>query len=472
MNQHALPRALSRLLVLVIALLACVGAARAAELAEREPSASAPTQRDFVWTARNGLRFAWRLPRDYSASQPVHLTLICHGTGLDHRWGPANHPVETFRPHDIVVSLDGPSPAKDSRLFLDGDDDVERVAEFLAEMRERFAVRSVFLYGHSQGGFFVAHYAGARPKDVAGVVAHASGMWAQSKSSKASHGVAYSFLHGTLDPVVPYSQSVGARDFLVKGGFPRVKLRRLERYNHWPNAVRAGEELDWCQGMTTTSAAEALECAERILAAKAPDEYQWSTAVGFAGARAVLARLVGKGVEPLAEVDAASLARARELLDALEREGAAHAAALRKALGKNKTLALDGGAWLGHLLALREDFRGVESVEALVGELGLERAQERHLDGVRALEKAWYGSLPDAEKYAAMLAALGEGYLYEGYGPELAETLEQWRAGEKRLEISKKVSKSYETYERWKQGWSEGLEAYAKLWRKWKLPAR
>jgi predicted esterase len=296
MNQPALLRALPRLLVLVIALLACVGAARAAELAEREPSASAPTQRDFVWTARNGLRFAWRLPRDYSASQPVHLTLICHGTGLDHRWGPANHPVETFRPHDIVVSLDGPSPAKDSRLFLDGEDDVERVAEFLAEMRERFAVRSVFLYGHSQGGFFVAHYAGARPKDVAGVVAHASGMWAQSKSSKASHGVAYSFLHGTLDPVVPYSQSVGARDFLVKAGFPRVKLRRLERYNHWPNAVRAGEELDWCQGMTTTSAAEALECAERILAAKAPDEYQWSTAVGFAGARAVLARLVGQGV--------------------------------------------------------------------------------------------------------------------------------------------------------------------------------
>jgi hypothetical protein len=130
------------------------------------------------------------------------------------------------------------------------------------------------------------------------------------------------------------------------------------------------------------------------------------------------------------------------LLDALEREGAAHAAALRKALGKNKTLALDGGAWLGHLLALREDFRGVESVEALVGELGLERAQERHLDGVRALNKAWYGSLPDAEKYAAMLAALGEGYLYEGYAPELGETLEQWRAGEKRLEVSKKVSKS------------------------------
>jgi hypothetical protein len=160
------------------------------------------------------------------------------------------------------------------------------------------------------------------------------------------------------------------------------------------------------------------------------------------------------------------------LLDALEREGAAHAAALRKALGKNKTLALDGGAWLGHLLALREDFRGVESVEALVGELGLERALERHLDGVRALSKAWYGSLPDAEKYAAMLAALGEGYLYEGYAPELGETLEQWRAGEKRLEVSKKVSKSYETYERWKQGWSEGLEAYAKLWRKWKLPAR
>jgi hypothetical protein len=40
------------------------------------------------------------------------------------------------------------------------------------------------------------------------------------------------FLHGTLDPVVPYVQSEAAREARVDAKLPLVHLRRLEGYNH------------------------------------------------------------------------------------------------------------------------------------------------------------------------------------------------------------------------------------------------
>lgn len=465
-------RDFGRALLVLMLLCALTHFARAAELEQREPKLDAPAQKYFAWTSTGGLRYAWRVPRELRAGRPVHLTVICHGTGLDHRWGPANHPAESFRPLDIVVSLDGPTPSGDSRLFMGEPDDVASVSEFLSELRQRFPIAAVFLYGHSQGGFFVAHYAGERPQDVAGVVAHASGAWAQTKLGKSAHKVAHSFLHGTLDPVVPFVQSVGARDQYVESGYPLVRLRRLERYNHWPNAVRACEELDWCQGMTTSNAVEALACAERILATKGPDEYQWSTAVGFGAAREVLERLLGRGPASLPGADEATQARARELLGALDEHVAKHVEELRKELGKNRAMALDGGAWLGRLAALREDARGFETLEALAAELEFDKRLEKHAAAARKLRATWYSDRAPAKKYEELVDALPACYLIEWLPPELAEELAKWREQEKQLGASKKTSKGYEAVEQWKKGWSDGYEAYARLWRKWKPPAR
>jgi len=80
-------------------------------------------------------------------------------------------------------------------------------------------------------------------------------------------------MHGSSDPVVPYGQSPGARDFYVEKGFPLTHLRRLAYVNHWPNAVRATEELYWCQGMTCSDAQQALDCALEMLRMKPVDEY-------------------------------------------------------------------------------------------------------------------------------------------------------------------------------------------------------
>jgi len=79
-----------------------------------------------------------------------------------------------------------------------------------------------------------------------------------SKTTPPVRKVAIAFMHGTKDPVVPYPQSPGSRDEYAKAGFKLLHLRRLQDWNHWPNAIRATECLDWCEGMTTTDPAVAL----------------------------------------------------------------------------------------------------------------------------------------------------------------------------------------------------------------------
>ncbi|MBK7878869.1 MAG: alpha/beta fold hydrolase [Planctomycetes bacterium] len=288
------------LLALVLACCALAPSARAAlvdDPEQREPKPNAPESKVFAWTSKGDLRYTWVLPPGYDAKTPRNLTVILHGTGLDYRWGHWNHPVGVFRPNDVVVSVDGTSPGQgDSRLFLGEPKDAQAFKAFLDELRATFAVDRVYLYGHSQGGFFVTYYAGEFPDTVSGVVAHASGSWTWAKFAPGLKKVAIAYLHGSSDPVVPYGQSPGSRDVYAEKGYELLHLNRLDRYNHWPNAVRATETLDWCQGMTAKSPEEALDCAKRILAVKPPDSVQWETLVDFAGARDVLRRLEGQRV--------------------------------------------------------------------------------------------------------------------------------------------------------------------------------
>ncbi|HVS11632.1 MAG TPA: alpha/beta fold hydrolase [Planctomycetota bacterium] len=436
----------------------------------REPSAKAPAHKVLAWTSKGGLRYTWVLPKGYEPESPRNLSVILHGTGLDYRWGHWNNKPGVFRPEDVVVSVDGPTPDGEARLFLGKPEDAKAFREFLGEMRETFAVDRVFLYGHSQGGFFVVYFAGEYPDEVAGVVAHASGAWNWSKTGKSVRKVAIAFMHGTSDPVVPYRQSPGSRDHYAKQGFELLHLRRLPQYNHWPNAVRATETLGWAQGMTAKDPREALAVAKEILRPKGSDEYQWQTLVGFAGARDVLRRLEGKGPAPFAEVPPEVEKDARELMGAIEDEGAKHVSALRKAMGKPKKLELDGKAWLGHLVSLREDFRGVDSVEAFVEEIGYDKLSAAHAKTAGKILDAWYGGGPPKGIYEEVAGGIGESFLFEGFPPELAEKMEEWHGDAKKLGVSPRAQKQYAQFEAWRKGWKEGLDAYQDVWKRWKLP--
>jgi predicted esterase len=436
----------------------------------KPPDAMAKPLTAYAWKSKNDLRFIWWLPKDYDPNSPRNLTVICHGTGLDFHWGYWNNKPGIFRPNDIVVSVDGPTPDHDSRLFTDDKACIDAFSAFLTEMTRSFSVDRVFLYGHSQGGFFVVFFAGEHPDQVAGVVAHASGAWNWSKMNGAVQKVAIAFMHGSSDPVVPYFQSPGSRDAYVKAGFDLVHLRRLDRYNHWPNAVRATETLNWCQGMTAKTPEEALACALDILRAKKSDEYQWTTVVGFAGARDVLRRLEKKGPRPFEEVPEAVAKEAAEWIAKIDAAGAEQAAALKAELKGRKNLKLDEAPWLGRIVPMREDYRGVESVEACLQELGYDALAKAHEKPGLAVRNAWYQEKDPKKIYEAIVENIGKGFLYDGYPPELAEKMKEWNDSAKKLKIPAGAQKKYADFEAWQAGWKAGLEAYAKTWKTWKGP--
>jgi len=454
---------------LLVAVL-CTALLTAQELKQLQPGAGAGAHQVHAWKSKAGLRYAWVVPKGYDGKTAVALTVICHGTGLDHRWGFANNPPGVFRPNDVVVSVDGPSPGPDnSRLFLGEPKDGKAFKEFLDELQAAFAVDRVFLYGHSQGGFFVVWFAGEYPEAVQGVVAHASGAWNWSKTGKPVQKVAIAFMHGTLDPVVPFQQSPGARDAYLAAGLPLVHLRRLQNYNHWPNAVRANECLSWCEGMTTASPAIALAAAEQILLPKKPDEYQWETVVGYGAARQVLGRITGDEKPAFKDAEAATREKAQKLVDRIEAEGGRHVEALKQQVAKKDDLVLKSPAsWLGHLLPLREDFRSVRSVEAYVKAIDFDEHRKQQQKAFNAVVTAWYDDkAAEVAKVKAILTGLPHAFLFEGFPPELAQKLTDWPTNYKK-QLGKPELAEVPKCEAWVAGWKAGLEAYRAFWKQWK----
>jgi predicted esterase len=463
--------AIAALIASAISISSRVSACTGDEPERRAPDASSPALKPFAWTSKNGLRFIWWLPKGYDAKTPRNMTVILHGTGLDYRWGYFNNKPGIFRPGDVIVSVDGPTPDGQSRLFMGEKKDADAFDAFLGEMRASFALDRVFLYGHSQGGFFTVYFAGEHPDHVAGVVAHASGAWVSSRMTKDVQKVAIAFMHGSADPVVPYGQSPGSRDAYAKAGFTLLHMRRLPGYNHWPNAVRATEELDWCQGMTAKSAEEALAMALDILRTKKPDEYSYETPVGFSAARALLRRIEGKGPAPFANVDEKTLATAKQWIEKIEAEGALHVEALKRDAPKKKDVKLDDAAWTGHVVAMREDFRGVDSVEAYLHEIELDKqveAQEKH---ARAALDAWYNKTKAPKAiFAAIVENVPKAYFVDGFPPDLAAKMKEWKDGAQKLGIAPDALKKYADFEAWTKSRDEGAKRYEAIWKKWKGP--
>ena len=443
---------------------------RADDPEARAPGSDAKPLVVYMHTAKaGGLRYTWVLPKDYGGKSAPNLSVILHGTGLDYRWGHWNNKPGIFRPNDVVVSVDGTTPDGASRLFLGEPKDAELFKKFLEELRASFSVDRIFLYGHSQGGFFVPYYMGAFPETVSGGVAHASGAWNWSKMPKELKKLALVFMHGSSDPVVPYGQSPGSRDAYLEKGFALTHLRRLPYYNHWPNAVRATEELDWCQGMTCSDPGEALECALSMLRNTPADEYQWTTVVDFSGARLVLERLTGKGPAALDKVPEGVVKEARAWLAKIDEQAEAQVKALRPLLPKKGALALDGKAWLGHLLPLREDFRGVDAVEKFFGEIGFDKQAEAQGKAAKPLYDAWYGQgKTESDCAEAVLETIGKCFLVDALPANLRENMEKWKKA--KVEVPAKVAKKWSDWDNYVKGIDDGWKEYESIWKKWKGP--
>lgn len=409
----------------------------AAQVEERAPAVDAPAE-VFDWESTDGLRFRYRAPASYDPEEGVGLTLILHGSNLSRTWGFANHRAETFRPDDVVVSPEGTTPNGSGGFnFMGNPDDAERLHSLIEELREVWSIRDVYLYGHSQGSFFAFYYAGRYPDEVDGIVGHASGVWTQTDLGKHGHHQAIVLLHGTLDPVVPYRQSVGGYEAFEKAKYPKLRLRSLEGWNHWPSehnfnhlgqaVPHTSQQLAWVEGMTTDRAARLEWCFDFLAANELRERADYAAIY-------TLARHVAEG--ELASPR--TIKRAERVVRVVEELAEDHAKALRREVPK--TLALDGEGWSTHLMLFLRTFGGVPARDDLFE--SLERKVEKNVEEGREQIGDFWEALRDGDRKEAFevgVEAIEDGFLEPAVGGgDFLSELRTLREAAEELKIKRK----------------------------------
>jgi len=415
------------------------------------------TGKVYEWTAKNGIVYQYRLPKGYDAKRGAGLTFILHGSNLDHRWGFANHNAKTFRPDDIVVSPDGTtSNGKGGFNTLGRPQDAKRFHAFHEELRALFKVNATYLYGHSQGSFFAFYYAGEYPKDVQGVVGHASGVWTQTRIGKQGHHQAIVLMHGTQDPVVPYVQSAGGFSTFSERHYPIVRLRSLEWWNHWPAehngpVPHTSQQLAWVEGMTTKDPARLAACWDVLGKVKNTEQHDY-----------VATYALGRRLESL---DIAP--------DALKKKGAAAANAIDAlvqahidAMDLPKDLALDAPERITRFIFFMRRFDGVPKCDTYVASFG--KVLTKHQKKAVSHLKKYFPAMHDgdtAEAFEEGVAALAEGYLWpECHDRAFRGNLATWRKSAKKLKVPKRVIKRYdEIVAPFDKAYDSGWKAFCKL---------
>lgn len=437
-------------------LLAAVATSRPAGDDKRASKAPGANTRGevFEWKSEGGIPFEYFVPKGYDSKAGANLTLVLHGNGLDHRWTFWNHPAGQFRPDDIVVSLEGPDFHQGTKAyeFLDSREACAKVRDVIEELKKTFKVRATFLYGHSQGSFFVFRFAGEFPDEVNGVVGHAGALWASSKLAKSGHRQAIGFLHGTDDANVRWWQSADGRKAYREAGYPHVHLRTLWNHPHAPVWQQANNQLAWCEGMTSADPARVAVAVETLSRKDVP------YGVDFAALFDVAARLETMAGATAAQKGAATRARA-----AVDKVAKAVAAEIDQSLGKGKLTKVDGKPWLGLALRFLEDFDGVAACVAW---------SKAHASELGAIEKEAADSgrefWQQADKDRGKALACGLDVLEKGWrqlaAPDIAARIEGWLADDKASGSGKKeAARARAVLDAWKKGRADGFSAWEKL---------
>jgi len=456
---------------LFLLLLVATGFAKEPDIPEKAPGVDTKGKL-CSWKAADGLVYRHRVPASFDPEKPIGLTLILHGSNLDHRWGFANHSHETFRPDDIVVSPDGTTSNGNGGFnFLGEAKDAKRVHALIEELKAAFPIRGVYLYGHSQGSFFALYYAGEYPQDVQGVVAHASGVWNWTKQGKKGHHQAIVLMHGTQDPVVPYGQSEGGWQSYLEKSYPLVRLRSLEGWNHWPaehnmnmygQAVpHTSQQLAWVEGMTTQDPERLAWCFGFLADNKFRERHD------YAGTYLLAKRVAADEAAP-----GALRERAAKVVTAIEDLAAKHAAELEKTMPADLAFAKKG--WVGHLPMFLRTFNGVPACDALFQKY--ERAlQKGHDRGIKHFTAYWRALDKNDPKQAfeAGAEAIEEAFLYHQTADyQFRKNMKAWAEDGAKLGLSKKALKRFgSAMKDFEKALEEGMKDFDELNKKHgKLP--
>lgn len=424
---------LTRVLCAVLATALMLASPAAAQAPEKEPGPRATGKR-YSWTASNGIAYEYFVPKSYEAEEGANLTFILHGSNMDRRWGFANHKAGEFRPDDIVVSPDGTTTNNNGGFnSLQRKQDLERFHELHQELREIFQIRATYLYGHSQGSFFSFYYAGAYPEEVQGVVGQASGVWIGTPGGKKHHHQAIVLLHGTAAPVVSYGNSAGSLSaHFRKLEYPLARLRSLEGWNHWPSQHHASQQLAWCEGMTTSDPERIAVSLEALVKPKENVD-------------PVAAYQLATRVLTIEGLDSRTRKEAEKALREVNKVADAHAAVIAKSIGKNRKLALEDEAWVGHGPLFLRHFRGMPQGDALSDEWS--KTLEAHSKDTSKLWKE-YREARESDPKQALLAGIelvqGSFLTRSTAGSKFLDQLAAWADNAKTLRLKKSEKKTFE----------------------------
>lgn len=442
------------------------------------PTADATPGKPYAWKSREGLRYTWTLPKDFKKGEGYDLVVLCHPNRADFRWGTLNHPAPAtagergFRPGDIVVGIDGTTANDhnpDIRTFEPTPESVVQFRDLVLEISRTFPVNRIYFYGMGGGGEFVQCFAAAFPALTDGIVVH--GCSAPFDCVKKGR-TPLVLMHGAKDLIVPLSVSFEARRAYADAEHTNVRLRVLQSFNDFPNPVRASECLDWVKAMRTDDAEQLLASVRAMLTPKRPDEYEYRSAVWFGAAREALGRLIGEGENPIKEVPDDAAAAARALIGKIEAEGQRHIDVLRPMINAAGLAAqsLDGKPWLGHLIAMREDFRGVKCVDEFFASIGYDELAASHDSAAAGLIESWSPDGDGAAAFDDAVNAIQKCWLSQLLPIDIGPRMRFFARKADELKLAPDAMEKYEYFQNWEKGWKDGLEAYESLWRKWEGP--
>jgi pimeloyl-ACP methyl ester carboxylesterase len=439
------------------------------------PSSDATPGKAYAWKSKEGLRYTWTLPKDYKKGEGYDLVVLCHPNRADFRWGTLNHPAPAtagergFRPTDIVIGIDGTSANErnpDIRTFEPEPASIIQFRDLVLEVSRTFPVDRIYLYGMGGGGEFVQCFAAAFPALTDGIVVH--GCSAPPDCVKKGR-TPLVLIHGAKDLLIPLNVSFDARRAYTDAEHTNVRLRILQSFNDFPNPVRASECLDWVKAMRTDDADQLLASVRSMLTPKRPDEYEYRTAVWFGAAREALGRLIGEGENPIKDASAEDAATAKALIDKIEAEGEKHIAVLRPMINSAglSAQALDGKPWLGHLIAMREDFRGVKSVDAFMTSIGYDELLAAHDDAALGFVESWAPDGDAATAFDEAVSVIQRCWLSQFLPIDIGPRMRFFARKADELKFPPDSMEKYEYFQNWEKGWKDGLDAYEVMWRKW-----
>lgn len=442
----------------------------------KAPSADAEPGVYFAHKNADGLRYVWSLPKPFEKGKGYDLIVMLHPDGQDFRWGPANHPRikdgPVFKPDCIIVSIDGiaaDARRPGARFFEPTSENAVRFRDVMLEFSRVFPVRGMYVYGQGEGGKFAAYFAVSFPALADGVLAHGSGI---VDGSAAKNSVPIVFMHGAKDASTPLQQSLDAAEQFSGLGHPAAHVRVLRGFNDFTSAVSAADMIDYLRAMRSDNPDIILERVRAMLKPKPPDELNYRPIPWFAGAARALKRITTPEIleKPATAEQKAAAQALLDKIDAFGAQLAINAREMLKASGITQPpLELVGGPWLGYLTALRDDFAGVPSVDALAKEMDYDRATADHLAKAQDLIETWNTSASDSRRFEAAIDALPGCFLYEGLPVDLAGRMRASIRKADELELSVGDRDRYEFVTLYEQGWRDGWRDYQKDVRRWRV---